>query len=167
MRPDKGKACRVFDRDTSVWFEVPKDVGRGYDRALAKKRMKAQYYKHCCCPWERNWLCDGMCEDCKYRMAGNTVRLDAATFDEFYSEWELRQAAATEMEDSIERADLLERVIDRFRKLDKDADVIVSLWRDNEHMTQSAIAKALGRTRQAFSYQMARYRTEFRKLRGY
>ena len=49
----------------------------------------------------------------------------------------------------------------------KDADVIVALWRDNEHMTQSAIAKALGRTRQAFSYQMARYRTEFRKIRGY
>ena len=48
---------------------------------LAKKRMKAQRYKNCCCPREKYWLCDGICEDCEYGLPGNTVRLDGASFD--------------------------------------------------------------------------------------
>ena len=167
MRSDGVKTHRIFDRDTGVWIIVPRVTGLEYDRMLAKKRMKAQRFKYCCCPRKKYWLCDGICDDCEYGIPGNTVSIDSESFEKFYSEWELRQSAAIEMEDTVERNDLLERVIARFRELDKDADVIVSLWRDDERMTQSAIAKALGRSRQTFSYQMTRYRNEFRKIRGY
>ena len=161
------RPCRIFNRDMCRWIEVPSDIEIEYDRACTNRRLQEQRKKRCSCPRAKKWMCDAMCVGCKYRTSTNSIGLDATSFDKLYSKWELRQAAATAMEDAIECADLLERVINRFREMDKDAEAIVSLWRNNEHTSDSAIARALGRPQRTFSAQMTRYRTEFRKIRGY
>ena len=59
------------------------------------------------------------------------------------------------------------RLIERLRELDPDADAILTLWQENDKISDRAIAKALGRPQRTFADQMKRYRTELRKIRGY
>ena len=71
------------------------------------------------------------------------------------------------MEDVIADRDLLARLIARLRELDPDADAILTLWQENDKISDRAIAKALGRPQRTFADQMKRYRTELQKIRGY
>ena len=59
------------------------------------------------------------------------------------------------------------RLIERLRELDPDADAILTLWQENDKISDRAIAKALGRPQRTFADQMKRYRTELRKIHGY
>ena len=71
------------------------------------------------------------------------------------------------LEDDAADRDLLARLIARLRELDPDADAILTLWQENDKISDRAIAKALGRPQRTFADQMKRYRTELRKIRGY
>ena len=71
------------------------------------------------------------------------------------------------MEDVIADRDLLACLIARLRELDPDADAILTLWQENDKISDRTIAKALGRPQRTFADQMKRYRTELRKIRGY
>ena len=68
---------------------------------------------------------------------------------------------------SKEVRDLLDRLFARLRELDPDADTIITMWIDDDNVSDRAIAKALGRPQRTFADQMKKYRTELRRIRGY
>ena len=71
------------------------------------------------------------------------------------------------IESVVADRDLLDRLFARLRELDPEADTIIAMWRDNDKVSNRAIAEALGRPQRTFADQMKRYRTELRRIRGY
>ena len=71
------------------------------------------------------------------------------------------------IESIIADRDLLDRLFARLRELDPDADTIITMWIDDDNVSDRAIAKALGRPQRTFADQMKKYRTELRRIRGY
>ena len=74
---------------------------------------------------------------------------------------------APAIESIIADRDLLDRLFARLRELDPDADTIITMWMDDDNVSDRAIAKALGRPQRTFADQMKKYRTELRRIRGY
>ncbi len=167
MMSTSEKTRRIFDRSMNEWIEMPEDTAREYGNYCQRTRKKEQYHGRCRCPRKMSWVCDGMCVGCVYRMRGDLISLNEESFDDVFLQWELEQPATTQMQDRVECIDLLDRVLSKFKELDKDADTIISMWLENENLSDSAIARALGRPQRTFSKQMRRYREEFRKIRGY
>lgn len=75
--------------------------------------------------------------------------------------------AAPTMEDVIADRILIEQLFARLRELDPDADVIIQCWLNDYKISDRKIAEQLGRKQRTFADQMKKYRTEFRKMRGY
>ena len=108
-----------------------------------------------------------VCMDCEFRKT-DAISLDAPQGDD--EDTTLMDAipdGRTLLEDEAVDRDLLARLIARLRELDPDADAILTLWSENDMISDRAIAKALGRPQRTFADQMKRYRTELRKIRGY
>lgn len=70
------KPYRIYDRGTRQWYEVTYEQYKEFDRWRTAKRKREQYHHRCMCPRNKWWLCDGMCEDCEFRAAGDTLSLD-------------------------------------------------------------------------------------------
>ena len=158
---------RLYDKPTRTWFEVSAEVYRCYTRECNTYRKKMQDHGLCNCPRRNWWLCDMVCMDCEYRTA-STIPLDAPQGDD--GDTTLMDAipdGCPLLEDNAVDRDLLARLIKRLRELDPDADSIIALWKENDRISDRAIAKALGRPQRTFADQMKRIRTELRKIRGY
>ena len=167
MKTNENKVYRIYEKSLHQWFEVPKDYYETYDKERTNQRKREQYHGRCCCPRDKWWLCDMICEDCEYRRAGDTLSLDAPEGDGSVTMLDQQEATGPRMEDVIADRDLLARLIKRLRELDPDADAILTLWQEDYTMSDRAIAKALGRPQRTFADQMKRIRTELRKVRGY
>ena len=66
----------IYDRQTGSWFDVTPEQFQEYDRWRTRIRKREQAHGHCVCPRSKWWLCDGMCQDCGYHAAGDTISLD-------------------------------------------------------------------------------------------
>ncbi len=161
------KPYTIYDKPTCTWFEVPADVYESYIRECNTHRKKKQDHGLCNCPRNKWWLCDMVCMDCEFRKS-RTISLDAPQGDdEDITLMDAVPDGRTLLEDDAADRDLLTRLIARLRELDPDADAILALWRENDKISDRAIAKTLGRPQRTFSDQMKRIRTELRKVRGY
>lgn len=167
MKTEENKTYRIYDKSLHQWFDVSKDYFEVYDQQRTNYRKRKQYHGRCCCLRNKWWLCDMMCEDCEFRMAGDVLSLDAPEGDGSVSMLDQQEASGPRMEDVIADRDLLTRLIQRLQELDPDADDILALWQEDFTISDRAIAKALGRPQRTFADQMKRYRTELRKIRGY
>ena len=164
---NQSKPYRIYDKSLKEWLEVPADYYKEYDRERTAYRKRMQDHGRCCCPRNKFWLCDTMCEDCEFRCAGDLLSLDAPEGDGSVTMLDQQEAPGPRMEDVIADRDLLARLIKRLRELDPDADTILALLQEDYTMSDRAIAKALGRPQRTFADQMKRIRTELRKVRGY
>lgn len=164
---NQSKSNRIYDKGSKKWFEVPADYYREYDRERTAYRKRMQSHGRCCCPRNKWWLCDMLCEDCEYRRTDNILSLDAPEGDGSVTMLDQQEAPDPRMENVIADRDLLQRLFARLRELDPDADHIIALWMADDKISDRAIAKALGRPQRTFADQMKRIRTELRKVRGY
>lgn len=71
------KDNHIYDKQTRTWFDVTPEQFREYDRWRTRIRKREQAHGHCMCPRSKWWLCDGMCQDCEFHAAGDTISLDA------------------------------------------------------------------------------------------
>lgn len=165
MKTGENKTYRIYDKSLRQWLDVSKDYYDVYNQQRTNCRKREQYHGRCCCPRSKWWLCDMICDDCEFRRAGDTLSLDAPEGDGSVSMLDQQEASSPQMEDVIADRMLLDRLIQRLRELDPDADRIIQML--GEEMSDRAIAKALGRPQRTFADQMKRYRTELRKIRGY
>jgi len=102
---------------------------------------------------------------CEYHTAGDILSLDVPTEDGNANMYDTILDTAPTMEDIISDAILLEQLITKFRELDPDADLIIEML--GNKLSDRKIAEQLGRKQRTFADQMKKYRTEFRKMRGY
>ena len=62
--------------------------------------------------------------------------------------------------------DLLEHLIDRLQEIDPDAAFLLANWRKDQHVSDRALAEALGVKQRTFADRMKRVRTELWKIRS-
>lgn len=128
-------------------------------------QKREQYHHRCMCTKKYLWKCDGNCDLCEYHAAGDTLSLDVPTEDGNANMYDTISDTAPTMEDVISDAILLEQLIAKFRELDPDADRIIEMLGND--FSDRKIAEQIGRKQRTFADQMKKYRTEFRKMRGY
>ncbi len=155
---------RIYDRNLKQWIEVPEDYRIEYDRMRTNLRKRMQSHGRCCCPREKWWLCDTMCDDCEFRRSGDILSLDAPDGEGGPSLLDMLEAEGPRMEEQIADRDMLERLIGRLRELDPEADEMIRLWSEEEKVSDRAMAKALGRPQRTFADQIRRYRQELRSM---
>ena len=166
-KDNQSKPYTLYDRSTRMWFEVPAEVYESYVRECNTYRKKKQDHGLCSCSRTKWWLCDMVCMDCEYRKA-STISLDEPQGDDKdITLMDVIPDGRPLLEDDAVDRDLLARLIERLRELDPAADTILTLWSENDMISDRAIAKALSRPQRTFADQMKRYRTELRKIRGY
>lgn len=154
----------IYSKALGEKIPVTEEEFQDFYKEVTRIRKRAQYLGRCFCPKQFIWSCDGDCDCCEYHR-NDTLSLDAANTEGGASLYDMIEA--TSMENIVEDRMLLEQLIQRFRELDPDADLILGMWADNDKISDRKIAEALGRPQRTFSDQMQRYRAEFRKIRGY
>ena len=146
-------------------IEVTEEQYKLLYREIWATQKREQYHHRCMCTKKYLWKCDGNCDLCEYHAAGDILSLDVPTEDGNANMYNTISDTAHTMEDIISDAILLEQLIAKFRELDPDADLIIEMLAND--YSGRKIAEALGRKQRTFADQLKKYRTEFRKMRGY
>lgn len=166
-RENKSKKRYYPLRDASNPYKVTLvEISEAQYRALYPEiwatQKREQYHHRCMCPKKYIWKCDGNCDLCEYHAAGDMLSLDVPTEDGNVNMYDAIPDRESTMEDVISDAILLKELIERFRKLDPDADLIIEMFK--EEFSDRKIAERLGRKQRTFADQMKRIRKELHKL---
>lgn len=165
---NKNQQPFIYIRSTGEKVPVTKEVRDAYYGEAARIRMKEQAHGRCVCPQSKVWACDGDCLTCEYHRTGDLASLDLPIGENEESTlMDTVPSEAPSIESIIEDRDLLDRLFARLRELDPDANIIISMWRENWKVSDRAIAEALGRPQRTFADQMKRYRTELQRIQGF
>lgn len=166
-RENKSKKRYYPLRDASNPYKVTLvEISEAQYRALYPEiwatQKREQYHHRCRCPKKYIWKCDANCDLCEYSAAGDRLSLDVTTEDGNANMYDAIPDREPTMEDVIPDAILLKELIERFRELDPDADLIIEMFK--EELSDRKIAERLGRKQRTFADQMKRIRKELHKL---
>lgn len=166
-RENKSKKRYYPLRDASNPYKVTLvEISEAQYRALYPEiwatQKREQYHHRCRCPKKYIWKCDANCDLCEYSAAGDRLSLDVTTEDGNANMYDAIPDREPTMEDVIPDAILLKELIERFRELDPDADLIIEMFK--EELSDRKIAERLGRKQRIFADQMKRIRKELHKL---
>ena len=166
-RENKSKKRYYPLRDASNPYKVTLvEISEAQYRALYPEiwatQKREQYHHRCRCPKKYIWKCDANCDLCEYSAAGDRLSLDVTTEDGNANMYDAIPDREPTMEDVISDAILLKELIERFRELDPDADLIIEMFK--EELSDRKIAERLGRKQRTFADQMKRIRKELHKL---
>ena len=154
---------KIYDKATGEWFSVAEDDYAAYDHWRTNLRKREQRHGNCYCPRDKWWLCDGMCDDCEFRCAGDAISLDTPEGEDDLGLGDQLVAFGPRMEDVIADRDLIEKLVQLLREMDPDADKIIEMWQENWRISDRQVAERLGRAQKTFSRQMRKYRDACRK----
>lgn len=142
--------------------EITEEQYRALYPEIWATQKREQYHHRCMCPKKYIWKCDANCDLCEYHAAGDRFSLDVPTEDGNANMYDAVPDREPTMEDIISDAILLKELIERFRELDPDADLIIEMFK--EELSDRKIAERLGRKQRTFADQMKRIRKELHKL---
>ena len=158
---------QIFHRPSGESYPVSEEEYSAYMKECCRIRKREQYHRRCVCPRNKWQFCDGCCDDCEFHRPEEYVLLDNPVTTLSGSTLFLRDIIPDDrlsVEHIVINCDLLERLFQRLRELDPDADTILSLWMEDPDISDTAVASALGRPRTTFVSQLKRYRAELRKM---
>ena len=141
----------IFDKQTASWFQVSKDEYEAFERWRRRLRHREQYHGRCTCSGAKWWLCDGMCQDCKFHRAGDTVSLETPVLDENGEHVPLREVIAMphgDPDEIIPDRLLSQQILKRLSELMPEAAVIGEMRL--LEFTDEEIADILGIKRSTF-----------------
>jgi DNA-directed RNA polymerase specialized sigma24 family protein len=160
IKENPSKTKRIYDKQTKTWFEVRHEQYEEYDRWRTRVRKREQYHHRCMCPRSKWWLCDGMCQDCEFRCAGDTISLDYTVENNAGDSYSLLGTLADptpSMEDFVcDKAELIQ-LIERLLGLMPEAVQIGQLRQDG--LSDEAIADIIGIKRTTFRSRLAKAKT--------
>lgn len=145
------QSYRIYDKSTRIWFEVSPEQYKEFDRWRTNLRKREQTHGHCKCPRRKWWLCDGMCEDCEFRIPADTLSLDAPIVGKDGSEVTLRDTISNEaalVEEIVCDKVTLEQLIERLNELMPEAGQIGMLRLKG--LSDETIAEIIGIKRTTF-----------------
>ena len=151
MKKNENNVKRIYDKQTKTWFEVSPEPYEEFDRWRTNLRKREQYHHRCMCPRSKWWLCDGMCQDCKFHAPGDTLSLDMPVANEEGDEVTLLDTLvdpAPTIESVICNKAELDQLFDRLNELMPEAVEIGRLRQDG--LSDEAIAEMIGIKRTTF-----------------
>ena len=164
---NQSKSNRIYDKQTKTWLEGTPEQFKEYDRWRTRVRKKEQYHHRCMCPRSKWWLCDGMCEDCEFRAAGDILSLDATSTNEEGDEISLLDGIASpesDLNDIILDQILMQQLLKRLAELMPEASEIGQLRLQG--LKDEAIADAIGVKRTTFRSRIEKARAALREEYG-
>ena len=156
----------IYLRSIDKKVKVSKEVYDAFYKEAHRIRSKEQYHGRCVCPKKELWKCDGICEECRYRVYKD-IYLDTPLKDDIHTIGDTTETHLPTPEEIIADRDLLRRLIKRFRDLDDRADEIISIYIDHpEGISDRKVAEILGRPASTHQERMKKIRHELRKFRS-
>ena len=153
----------IYCRATDEKIPAEKRFADEVFKEATRIRKREQYYGRCECPRSKIWSCDGDCLVCPYHRAGNMLSYNAEINDDGETFID-SMADSLSVEDIVTDAIILGQLMEKFRELCPDADLIVE--RRLEGRSDRAIAKELNIPQKTFSDRMARIKKELHKILG-
>lgn len=163
----QSKPYRIYDKLTHTWYEVTPEQYKEFDRWRTNKRKREQAHGHCVCPRQKWWLCDGMCEDCEFKAAGDTISFDAPITNENGDSVSLLDTLVfsdTDPSDIILDQILMRQLIKRLVELMPEAIEIGKLRQQG--FKDEAIADRLGIKRTTFRSRLSKAEEKLREEFG-
>ena len=152
---------RIYDKQTKTWFKVTPEQYAEFDRWRANKRKREQYHSRCRCPRNKWWLCDGMCEDCEYRTAGDMLSLNSPVSNDEGDEITLLDALVDQaplIENIIADEDELKHLLARLNELMPEA---IEIGKQRQKgLNDEAIATLIGIKRTTFRSRISKARRQ-------
>lgn len=146
-------------------IEITEEQYRALYPEIWATQSRERNHGRCICPKKYNWKCDANCDLCEYRAMGDKVYLDEPSPDGSTDWYNAIPDTESVVDEIVDDRILLAKFIERFRKLDPEADLIIEMLAND--YSGRKIAEVLGRKQRTFADQMKRYRTEFRRICGY
>lgn len=151
MKTNDNNAKRIYDKQTRTWFEVTPEHYQEFDRWRTRTRKRMQDHGRCTCPRSKWWLCDGMCDDCEFKAAGDILYLDKPIANEDSDEITLADTIADPaplIEDIICDKAELDQLFERLNEIMPEAAEIGRLRM--KKLSDEAIAEIIGIKRTTF-----------------
>jgi hypothetical protein len=165
MQINDNQRKRLYDKESRTWYEVSAKQYKEFDQWRTNLRKRMQYQHKCCCPRNKWWLCDGMCDYCEF-YTPKTVSLDAPLADGEGTLANYVPSNCPTPEDITSDRELLDRLIKRLYEIDPEADRIIEIWMDHpEGISDRKVAETLGRKQRTFADEMKKFRNEFKNER--
>lgn len=162
---DNQKTYFIYVRSIGKKVPVTKEQYDSFYKEADRLRHQEQDHGKCMYSYHCIWKCDGDCIGCEYHATDDTLSLDVPSPDSNGNMYDYLPDNRKPMEEVIANHMLLEQLLARLRELDPEADTIIRLWKEHpEGISDSAIARKLGRPQKTFSDQMKKYRTDLRGL---
>ena len=109
-------------------------------------RSRRQYHGQCCCPKQYLWKCDGDCDVCEYRAAGDNLSLDYET--EMHGD---TFADTSDTEEIVTDQILMCQLLERLKELMPEAITVGQMsldedtnWRSRTRTTSTQKTSGLG-----------------------
>lgn len=167
IKDNQSQSNRIYDKQTRQWFEVTPEEYADFDRWRTNLRKREQYHHRCMCPRSKWWLCDGMCQDCEFHAAGDTLSLDATTSNDDGDEVSLLDGIASpesDLNDIILDQILMQQLLKRLAELMPEASEIGRLRLKG--LKDEDIADAIGIKRTTFRSRIEKARAKLREEYG-
>lgn len=160
------KQYRIYDKLTRTWYEVTPEQYCEFDRWRTAKRKREQSHGHCTCPRQKWWTCDGMCGDCEFRAAGDTISLDAPITNEDGDSVSLLDTIASEedLEEIVLDRILMQQLVKRLFELMPEAETIGKMRLKG--IKDEDIADAIGIKRTTFRSRIKKVEAQLREEFG-
>ena len=158
---NQSKSCRIYHKPSRTWFEVTPEQYAEFDRWRTNKRKREQYHGRCRCPRKKWWQCDGLCEDCEYRIAGDMLSLNSPVSNDEGDEITLLDTLVDQaplIENIIADEDEFKHLLARLNELIPEATKIGELRQ--EGLTDETIAEQIGVKRTTFRSRISKARNQ-------
>lgn len=133
---------------------VSEEVYADITRETTRIRSRRQYHGQCCCPKAYLWKCDGDCEVCEYRAAGDNLSLDYET--EMHGD---TFADTSDTEEIVTDRILMHQLLERLGQLMPDAITVGQMSLD-EDLSERKCLEQLGLKRSTYRSQLEKVRKQ-------
>lgn len=117
-------------------------------------RSRRQYHGQCCCPKQYLWKCDGDCDVCEYRAAGDNLSLDYET--EMHGD---TFADTSDTEEIVTDQILMRQLLERLKELMPEAITVGQMSLD-EDMSERKCLEQLNLKRSTYRSQLEKARKQ-------
>ena len=133
-------------------------------RPIWAQQKRAQTHGQCVCPKKYLWKCDGACEECEYRAAGDMLSLDYTVTDGDGNEKSWLEDVPdneSDMLSVLEDRELLEMLMRKLEELDPEGRRICELIMEGKSERESSAL--LGLPRNTYTYRRDKLFAQLRK----
>lgn len=70
---DNQRNSQIYYRPLNQWIDVTLEQKKDWERFIDTRRKAQQRHSACCIPYKKSYQCDGICENCQYRVISDNI----------------------------------------------------------------------------------------------